>query len=198
MKTIEMIARSVRSSRAFTNGPAQTAVSPFDCCAFYLTILTLIGSLTVLFATATVHAQDVPGRGTEQGSAINATGWWSLESAASAASPRFLLSVAGLPDFHAFDAVKTSTAGSVTIPARDQTDEYLANMSEIGSLAPGSLLSIIQTGYAQWEANLADTETPTSVNGTMVYPLFQINYANGSLPVALYNSPLLGSSDTRW
>jgi hypothetical protein len=51
-----------------------------------------------------------------------------------------------------------------------------------------SLLSVLQTRYIDWESSLADTRTPTSVNGAMVYPLFQINYANGSLPVALYNS----------
>jgi hypothetical protein len=198
MKTIETRMKPVRSSQSFTGEPAQTAVSPFDCFALYLTILTLIACLMILFATATVHAQDVPSRGAVQAAATSTAGWWSLDSAASAASPRYLLSMAGLRDFQAFDSAKNLTAEAGGTTAANQREEYLASITDANSLQPGSLLSMIQTSYAQWGANLADTETPTSINGAMVYPLFQLNYANGSLPVALYNSPLLGSDNTRW
>jgi hypothetical protein len=194
MKSIEIIAKCAASSHEVTHEPAEASVSLYDRLGLFVTILTLILCLTIWFATA-AHAQDLPSHHDAQASA---TGWWSLESTASAASPHFLLSVTGLPNFQAFDSLKTSAALEGAIPAADQNDEYLANLTDASSLRSGSLLSTIQTSYVQWEANLADTETPTSVKGAMVYPLFQINYANGSLPVALYTSPLLGSNDTRW
>jgi hypothetical protein len=74
---------------------------------------------------------------------------------------------------------------------------YSANLTDSAALPSVFFLTLMQAWYLQWQSSLADTRTPTSVNAVMVYPHLQINYANGSLPVALYNSPLLGS-ETRW
>jgi hypothetical protein len=195
MNTIENIAKSATTSHGASHSPSETSVSLFDSLVLYLSILTLMACLSFLFAAA-AHAQSLPGQETAQAPATITTGWWSVESATS--SPRFLLSIAGLPSFQAFDTVKTSTAISGTNLSADSTDNYLANLGDAGSLRSGSFLSLVQTRYVEWESSLADTRTPTSVNGAMVYPLFQINYENGTLPVALYNSSLRGSSDTRW
>jgi hypothetical protein len=185
MKNIETIAKSATSSQAVSHNPSETDVSLFDCFALYLGILVLSACLTVCFAAAKAHAQDLPSR---DSAPTNTAGWWSLESAASATSPRFLLSNAGLPNFRAFDSLKASTALSGGTSLADAENNYVANLTEDEPLPSISLLSVLQTRYVDWESSLADTRTPTSVNGAMVYPLFQINYANGSLPVALYNS----------
>jgi len=189
MNNIETIAKSATSSQAVSYEPTQNAVSLFNCFALYVGILVLIACLTVCFAAAEAHAQDLASQNTAQAATTTAFGWWSLESAASAASPRFLLTTAGLPDFQAFESLKTPAALSGGTLSADPTDNYLANLTDAGSVPSWSFLSPIQTSYVQWESSLADTRTPTSVNGAIVYPLFQINYANGSLPVALYISP---------
>jgi hypothetical protein len=187
MNNIETIAKSATSSQAVSHDPSETVVSLFDCFALYSGILVLIACLTVCFAVAKAHAQDLPTQGSAQ-AATATIGWSSLESSASATSPRFLLSVAGLPDFQAFDSLKASTALAGGNPPADPANNYVANLTEDESLPSVSVLSLLQTRYVEWESSLADTRTLTSVNGTMVYPLFQINYSNGSLPVALYNS----------
>jgi hypothetical protein len=187
MNNIETIAKSATINQAVSHEP-ETDVSLFDCFGLYLGILVLIACLTVCFAAAKVQAQDFPIQDGAQASTVT-TGWWSLETAASATSPRFLLSNAGLPSFRAFDSLKASTALSGGNSFADAESNYVANLTEDEPLPTISLLSVLQTRYIDWESSLADTRTPTSVNGAMVYPLFQINYANGSLPVALYNSP---------
>lgn len=187
MNNIEIIAKSATSSQAVSHDPSETDVSLFDCFALYLGILVLIACLTVYFAAAKARAQDFPNQHGAQVATV--TGWWSLESAASATSPRFLLSNAGLPNFQAFDSLKASTALSGGTSLADPENNYVANLTEDEPLPSISLLSVLQTRYVDWESSLADTRTPTSVNGAMVYPLFQINYGNGSLPVTLYNSP---------
>jgi hypothetical protein len=180
MNNIETTAKSATLSQA--------AVSLFDCFALYLGILVLIACLTVCLAAAEAHAQNLPSQGIAQ-SASMTNGWWPLESSSSATSPRFLLSVAGLPDFQALDSLQASTALAGANPPADLANNYAANLTEDQPLPSVSLLALMQTRYVDWESSLADTRTPTSVNGAMVYPLFQINYAGGSLPVALYNSP---------
>jgi hypothetical protein len=187
MNNIETIAKSATSSQAVSYDPSETEVSLFDRFALYLGILVLIACLAVCFAAAKAHAQDLPTQDGAQVSTVT-NGWWSLECGASATSPRFLLSNAGLPSFRAFDSLKSSTALSGGTSLADPESNYVANLTEDESLPSISLLSVLQTRYIDWESSLADTRTPTSVNCAMVYPLFQINYANGSLPVALYNS----------
>ena len=190
-------AQSASSNQAISHGPTEAAVSLFDCLALYLGTLVLIACLTVCLAAPKAHAQDLRSQSTAQ-SAIATTGWWSMESSASATSPHFLLSVAGLPNFQAFESLEASSALSGANSQADSANSYVANLNDDEPLPTISLLALLQTRYVDWESSLADTRTPTSVNGAMVYPLFQINYANGSLPVALYNSSLYGSSDTRW
>ena len=181
MSYIETTAKSANSHTA-RQASTQAAVSIFDCFGLYLGILALIATLAVFFAAAKADAQDLPGQGSGQFATMT-TGWWS----SSTTSPRFLLSVAGLPDFQALDSVQASTA--LSGPLGNPENNYAANLTDSEPLPSVSLLSLIQTRYVDWESDLADTRTPTSVNGAMVYPLFQINYGNGSLPVALYNSP---------
>ena len=196
IKAIAKFATSSHGGRAVSQRPTQTPVSLFACFALYLSILTMIACLTICFGAAKAHSQDVPGQ--ERANApTNTNGWWPPESATSAISPRFLLSAAGLPDFQAFDSTKTSRLQSGGHLPVEPIDEYSTNLTGGASLPSVPVLAVIQTRYAQWESSLADTQTPTSVNGAMVYPLLQINYANGSLPVALYISPRLGSG-TRW
>jgi hypothetical protein len=196
IKTNAKSAESNHGGQAVSQRLCQTSVSLFNLFALYLSILTLITCLTVCLAAANAHAQDDPSQDSVHAPAIT-TGSWSLESTTCASSPRFLLSAVGLPDFQAFDWAKTSTLHSGGNQPAEPIDDYSTNLTAGASPSSVSFLALIQTRYVRWESSLADTRTPTSVNGAMVYPLLQINYANGSVPVALYNSPLLGS-DTRW
>jgi hypothetical protein len=72
-----------------------------------------------------------------------------------------------------------------------------------GSMAAGSLifpesfLSLLQSKYMAWESRLEDSEARTNVNGRLVYPLLQVNYAGWHLPVTLYIPPLRGSDARR-
>jgi hypothetical protein len=195
IKTNAKFATNRHGSRAISQWPTLISISLFDRFALYLSILTVTTCLAVCFAAAKTHAQDIPSQDNAVAPSIT-TGSGSLESAASATSPRFLLSVAGLPDFQAFDLAKTSAFQSGGNVPAEPIDRYSANLTDSAALPSVSFLALMQTWYLQWQSSLADTRTPTSVNGVMVYPLLQINYANGSLPVALYNSSLLGS-DTR-
>jgi hypothetical protein len=79
MNNIETNAKPTISSHAVSHGPTQTVVSLFDCFALYLGILMLITCLTVCFAAAKAHAQDLPAQSSAQSPTMT-TGWWSLES----------------------------------------------------------------------------------------------------------------------
>jgi hypothetical protein len=187
--TIKATAASVKSSNS---NVTRASVTMFNHFVRYLGILTMVGCLTVWFGAPVAHAQELLGHQAASASTGITTGWWSPDIASSAASPHFLLSTAGLPNFEAFDSLKTSTAQSHGSLPGDPMDNYVANLTDGGSLPSISFLALVQTSYVQWESSLADTPTPTSVNGAMVYPLMQVNYAGWNLPVALYTSPLRG------
>lgn len=59
-----------------------------------------------------------------------------------------------------------------------------------------TFLSPLQPNYTAWESWLEDSEPRVNVNGLLVYPLLQVNYAGWHLPISLYIPPLRGS-DTR-
>lgn len=186
MKTTKSVAETITKSAASSH---RTSVRISGRFVTYRRVLTLAAGLTFCLAAATARAQALPSYDSTQAPVTTSAGWWSLESASST-SPRFLLSVAGLPNFKAFDSANTSIALSgANIPAEPMAN-YIANLTDAGSLPSVPFLSIIQTSYVQWESGIADTRTPTSANGAMVYPMMEINYASGQLPVALYVSPL--------
>jgi hypothetical protein len=186
--TIKATAASVKSIHSDVTRASTTMFNRF---VTYLGILAMFACLTVCFGVPVAHAQELLGYQAASASNGITTGWWSPDTAASATSPHFLLSMPGLPNFQAFDSLKTSTAQSDGNVPGDPMDNYVANL-EGGTLPSISFLALVQTSYIQWESRLADTRTPTSVNGAMVYPLVQVNYAGWNLPVALYTSPLRG------
>jgi len=82
----------------------------------------------------------------------------------------------------------------LTIEARPVTS---ASTVDSQLLFPESLLSVLQSKYAAWESRLEDSERPIAVNGRLVYPLLQVNYAGWRLPISLYTPPLRGSDARR-
>jgi hypothetical protein len=62
---------------------------------------------------------------------------------------------------------------------------------------PGSFLYSLQISYMQWESRLADTVSPISRRGMLVYPFLEISVAGGHLPISMYIPPLRGSDTLR-
>jgi hypothetical protein len=62
---------------------------------------------------------------------------------------------------------------------------------------PGSILYPLQKRYVQWESRLADTVSPTSQRGMLVYPFLEISVAGSHLPISMYIPPLRGSDTLR-
>jgi len=65
-------------------------------------------------------------------------------------------------------------------------------VTENDVLFPESFLSVLHSKYMAWEVRLEDSGGRTNVNGGLVYPLMQINYAKFRLPITLYIPPLRG------
>lgn len=64
-------------------------------------------------------------------------------------------------------------------------------------LVPESFFSLLQTRYEAWESRLEDSGPRLNVNGLLVYPLLQVNYASWHLPIGLYIPPLRGTDAIR-
>jgi hypothetical protein len=167
----------------------------------------LVLYLTISLTAADAHTQEQPAS-TPNATGV-ASGWWSPEAAKSATALRPMVSIAELTHFEASDLLRSSPAepiGHLTEPP----DGSIAGLPNSGltldtsllkqalwpdpvALSPRSFLTRLQTKYTVWESSLADSRSLTNVNGVFVYPLLQINYASGYLPVTLYISPLRGS-----
>jgi hypothetical protein len=61
----------------------------------------------------------------------------------------------------------------------------------------GSFLYSLQVSYMQWESRLADTVSPISHRGMLVYPFLEISVTGGHLPISMYIPPLRGSDALR-
>jgi hypothetical protein len=74
----------------------------------------------------------------------------------------------------------------------DARDFEFSLLNNSGVL-PGSFLYPLQISYMQWESRLADTVSPISHRGMLVYPFLEISVASGHLPISMYVPPLRGS-----
>jgi hypothetical protein len=143
-------------------------------------------------------------------SAAPASGWWSPVRAESATTPQFLIGMAEPTHFEVSHSFRTSAFRPTTCRMSEPIDGRIASLryvgsplrakvdkpsllADSGSVPAGSFLSLLEAKYAIWESSLADSRSLVDVNGASVYPLFQINYAGGHLPVTLYISSLRGS-----
>jgi hypothetical protein len=113
-------------------------------------------------------------------------GWWSPATMQSAQAPQLTIGMAELTRFEA-SGLLNGSALNASVAQEGLWVEPTA--------APATtLLGLIETKYAGWESSLSDTRTLTNVNGTSVYPIFQVNYRSSYVPVTLYVSPLRGSN----
>ena len=130
---------------------------------------------TVWLAVPIAQAQGLLGNDSALNAANAATRWWSRKAAESAAAAPHLL-------------LDTDLGSPVDLAGAESS--YLADSD---SLPAGLFLNSHHTAYRLWGSRLADTVTPTSERGMLVYPFIQINFAGGHLPVSLYVLPLRGS-----
>lgn len=169
----------------------------------------LIALCTTFCLLSTGHAQELASSDLSAGPANLSSGWWSPERAASTMAPHLQLNIAELNHFGAealpatagstpADPLAAQTANFVPSSASfeltsDQQSAEWAALAQGQTLPPDSLLGLVQSKYATWERNLAETRTPINVNGQSVYPLAEITFGRWTVPVALYISPLRGS-----
>jgi hypothetical protein len=81
----------------------------------------------------------------------------------------------------------------LSFEARDFEFSLLNN----SGVSPGSFLYSMQISYMQWESRLADTVSPISRRGMLVYPFLEISVTGGHLPISMYIPPLRGSETLR-
>jgi len=169
-------------------------------CIFLTRVLCLAVSLVATIS----NAQELPAA--TPNAARPASGWWSPAKAESAPGPQLAISMAELTHFEASDSFRTFPAQRTTYRANEPMDGQIASLqyigardagpsllADLGSPPSGSFLSLLKDNYAIWESSLADSRSLVDVNRASVYPLLQINYAGGHLPVTLYLSSLRGS-----
>jgi hypothetical protein len=77
--------------------------------------------------------------------------------------------------------------------ARDFEFSLLNN----SGVLPGSFLCPLQVSYMHWESRLADTVSPVSQRGMLVYPFLEISVSGGHMPISMYIPPLRGSDTLR-
>jgi hypothetical protein len=65
-------------------------------------------------------------------------------------------------------------------------------LAEAPLLHSGPFFSLLNAKYLAWEIALSDSRSLTDVNGMLVYPLIEVDYAHRHLPIAMYISPLGG------
>jgi hypothetical protein len=128
------------------------------------------------------------------------TGWWHPDRTGSTAvAPHLQVGISKLNRFEASETVlqpKLERTGYSIATPSDFEVKPDTPTQEFSYLAEAELLpspSFLEAKYLKWESSLADSRSPTNVHGVLVYPLVQINYAQGSLPISLYLPPLRGS-----
>ncbi len=169
---------------------------------YILSILVLCAAVSSVAAIA--NAQELAA--STSNAAGTASGWWSPVRAESATAPQLQISMAELIPFKASDSFRTFPPQRTNYRVTEPMDGQIASLQYIAagvakpslladrvSLPPGSFPSLLQAKYALWESSLADSRSLVDVNRASVYPLLQINYAGGHLPVTLYLSSLRGS-----
>lgn len=170
---------------------------------------------TVCLATSVALAQQLSASDFAPEATTTASGWWSPErTALTVLAPGRQVSVPKLISLEVSEPPSFSTPqpddgrpaeyvngpsvnpGGFEFSLVTRSPEF-SSLAEVELLSSRSLLSRLQAEYATWESSLADTRSPTSVNGWSVYPLVQVNYADWHLPISLY-IPSLRGSDVRW
>ncbi len=158
-------------------------------------------------AASTVQAQ---GYALAPTARSGASGWLSSAPTESVATPWFVLNVPDRREPRIYNSSRSAAASgraertrnAILNPGRFWLAFPATQSVDYGFLPTDSLprvsyLSLLEVTYQVWEANLAETRTPTDVNGVLVYPLVQIDYPTGHFPIALSIAPLRGSSDVR-
>jgi hypothetical protein len=176
--------------------------------------LVRVGTLCVgmCLITMAVDAQQ-SASGAVAPSAANTTGgWWSpLGNESPLAIPQLHLRIANPAYLDEPDTQRSSRATKDIYPISEYANSLTTSeavfelaprrlMPQVSTLAQGQLLSAgsflpLPSGkYATWEAGLSDSRTLTNVNGILVYPLIEIDYAQWHLPITLYVPPLRGTA----
>jgi hypothetical protein len=81
----------------------------------------------------------------------------------------------------------------LSFEARDFEFSLLNN----SGVLPWSFLYSLQISYMQWESRLADSVSPISRRGLLVYPFLEISVIGSHLPISMYIPPLRGSDTLR-
>jgi hypothetical protein len=137
-------------------------------------------------------------------------GWWSPDRVeATLVSPQFDLSTAKPNGLAVLERSRTAWRIERGYSVIEQMSGWHASQAQselmlgigredtsfliAGEPLPGSVFSFFNAKYTAWETGLSDFRSLTDVNGTLTYPLIEINYAHWRLPITLYLPPLRGS-----
>jgi hypothetical protein len=91
----------------------------------------------------------------------------------------------------------TSSDRPVQLRSPFQARDFQFSLLKDSGVLPGSFLYPLQVSYMQWESRLADTVSPTSQRGMLVYPFLEISVAGVYLPISMYVPPLRASDTLR-
>jgi hypothetical protein len=203
--TTRGIAASTKPNSVDT-GPSRCRIARLKAfCSFIDCFRILMIGLfaTACLTAAAAHARQFSPNDFAPGETKNVNGWWSPERAASTVvAPHLQLNMSKLTRFAISEPPHPSTTelrnysivnrdGFELMP--DTRSPQVSSLAEADLLSPRSFISLLQGKYVRWEVSLADTRSLISVNGLLVYPLVQIDYAQGRLPISLYIPPLRGS-----
>ena len=161
--------------------------------------------VSVCVTVAAGHAQQITG--SDFAPVVKtATGWWTPQrTATTVVAPYLQLNMSKLSRFEISEPLRSSTSQANNYSnvnqggfelERDRPSRQISSLEEAALLTPRSFLFLMEAKYITWESSLADTRSLTTVNGVLVYPLAQVDYAQWHLPISLY-IPSLRGSDTR-
>jgi hypothetical protein len=192
-----------------------TCVGVFNDCQAYVRLLTLIAlCFSSWFTAGTAQAQEATGQGFELASAGVPGRPFALDPAESAPTPSLQLSMAEPQHVRISDSLPSSVArpnGHHLTERTDFSGFYSGNFAlalavvDAKYAPPASnpalnaepVLSEVEAKYQTWESSLADSRSPTNLNGESVYPLAQIDSGNWHLPITLGTAPI-SDAETRW
>jgi hypothetical protein len=123
--------------------------------------------------------------------------------------PGLMITMAKLVHFETAGRPRSSTATLAIYSITEYTNRWSAShsgfeftdassrefsvLAEAQLLRSGPFFSLLNAKYLAWEIALSDSRSLTDVNGMLVYPLVEIDYAHRHLPIAMYISPLRGN-----
>jgi hypothetical protein len=170
-------------------------------------LMLIVLTLIVCFYAKIASAQEELSGQSASNSIQAATGWWSPGQAKTTTGPQLEINMAQLNRFALSDSLRdsaeTSSHWSIATPEIPAFSlYYIASETRIdqsqllidrSSVSSSSLIGLLETSYADWEAGLSDSRPLTNVHGLLVYPIMEVTYTSWHLPVSLYIPALRGS-----